>query len=210
MQMIRRNRDLEAKLIILPVTSDQPRRNISACAPSYYPFCLDYSHVAWNERGQPYIARPRSDGVKRIQLHVQAEKNGLDPLTWIIHGFDVAIAKAIARAAELAAMNKAKQDAALEYLTGEIARVTSEMSAKLLIVYIPAETPSPPPDMLSQSASRLGYRFLDLLPAFTNFKKVRGNPSLYLPNDGHPSAAAHALIADELVSFIRQENLLSR
>lgn len=209
LQMLRRNRDLEPKLVILGVTSDQPRRNILACAPSYYPFCLDYSHVAWNEHGQPYIARPRSDGVKRHRLHMHAEKNGLDPLTWIIHGVDAAVAKAIARKAQLAAMDSAKQDAALEYLMGEITRVADEMKATLLIVYIPGEAALPPPEMLSLLASKLSYSFLDLSQPFVDFKKTPTNSSLYLPNDGHPSAAAHALIAEELVSFIHKEKILS-
>jgi hypothetical protein len=33
--------------------------------------------------------------------------------------------------------------------------------------------------------------------------------NLYLQNDGHPSAAGHALIAQELIAFIRRENLLA-
>jgi hypothetical protein len=210
LQMLRRNRDLGAALVILDITSDQPRRNILACAPSYYPFCLDYSRVAWNAQGQPYIAGPRTDGVRRIQLHVQSEKHGLDPLTWVVHGVDVAIAEVMARAAQMVATDNARQEAALEYLLGETARVAGGMKAALLIVYIPAEQAAPPPKMLALSASRFGYRFLDLSPAFASFAEIPGRPSLYLPNDGHPSAAAHALITDQLVSFIRRDNLLLR
>jgi hypothetical protein len=46
LQMLRRHRDPRPKLVILAVISDTPRRNISACASSYFPFCLDGSHVA--------------------------------------------------------------------------------------------------------------------------------------------------------------------
>jgi lysophospholipase L1-like esterase len=81
------------------------------------------------------------------------------------------------------------------------------MKAALLIVYLPDESMAPSPEMLSPSAEKLGYRFLDLSPAFA--KPAAGaRPKLYLPNDGHPSTAGHALIAQELIAFIRQEKLL--
>lgn len=206
LQMLRRNRELKPKLVIYSVTADQPRRNILACAPAYYPFCLDYSHVAWDWSGHPYIALPYSDGVTRIQLQIRSEKTGLDPLTRIMHNIDVTIARISAQIAERTATGTDKQDAALEYLIGQMVRTTNEMKAALLIVYIPAQLASPPPRKLAQSASALGYRFLDLSAAFTT--KAAEGVLLYLPNDGHPNPAGHALVARELVKFIKKERVL--
>ena len=209
LQMLRRNRDLAPKLVIFSLTRDHLWRNASACARSYYPFCLDYSHVAWDAKEQPYIAPPRSDGVARIQLQVRAGEGRLDPATWVLHGLDVVVAQLGFKAANAIAVNKAKQDAALEFLIRQMAATASEMKATLLIVYLPDESMSRSPQLLSRSAETLGYRFLDLSEAFLKLAAA-DRARLYLPNDGHPSAEGHALIARELVVHIRRENLLPR
>ena len=209
LQMLRRNRDLAPKLVIFSLTRDHLWRNVSACARSHYPFCLDYSHIAWDAKGRPYIAAPRSDGVARIQVHVRSGEGRLDPATWVLHGLDVVVAQLRFKAANAIAVNKAKQDAALEFLIQQMASTASEMKAMLLIVYLPDESMSPPPEVLSRSAETIGYRFLDLSEAFLKLG-APARPKLYLPNDGHPSAAGHALIAQELVAHIRREDLVPR
>ena len=209
LQMLRRNRHLAPKLIIFPLTRDHLWRNVSACGRSYYPFCLDYSYVAWDAKGRPYIASPRSDGVARVQLQMRAEQGRLDPLTWIVHGLDVIVAQARSKAANAVALDKAKQDAAFAFLIEQMALTASEMKAALLIVYIPDASISPAPQMLSESVAKPDYRFLDLSQTFMNIDTA-AHRALYLPNDGHPSAAGHALIARELIAFIRKEKLLRR
>jgi hypothetical protein len=209
LQMLRRHRHLTPKLVIFPLTRDHLWRNASACARSYYPFCLDYSHVAWDAKGLPYIAPPRSDGVARVQLQLRAEQGRLDPMTWITHGLDVVAAQVRFKTANAVAVDEAKQDAAFEYLIRQMASTVSEMKAGLLIVYLPDESMAPSPGMLAPSAEKLGYRFLDLTPAFAGLGAA-ARRNLYLPNDGHPSTAGHALIAQELIAFIRQEKLLPR
>ena len=209
LQLLRRNRDLAPKLVILGLLRDHLWRNVSPCAPSAYPFCMDYAHVAWNENGQPYIAPPRSNGVARVHRQMRAERGSLDPLTWIVHGLDIIVAELRFRAANATASDREKQDAALEFLIREMASTASEMKAALLIVYLPDQSMSPSPAMLSRSAQKLGYRFLDLSEAFAKLGAA-ARSKLYLPKDGHPSAAGHALIAQELVAYIRREHLLPR
>jgi lysophospholipase L1-like esterase len=209
LQLLRRNRDLAPKLVIYPLLRDHLWRNVSSCARSAYPFCLDYSHVAWNEKGQPYVALPRTDGVARVHRQMRAEQGGLDPVTWIIHGLDVIVARLRFRAADANASDREKQDAALAFLIREMASTASEMKAALLIVYLPDQSMSPSPEMLSQSAQKLGYRFLELSESFMKVG-VAARSRLSLPNDGHPSAAGHALIAEELIAYIRREHLLAR
>lgn len=208
-QMLGRNRDLTPKLIVYGVNIDHPRRNISACAPSVYPFCTDYSHVAWHENGQPYIAPPWSNGVARVHRQLRKEQHGLAPVTWLVHGVDVAVAQLRYTSGRSAALDKAKQEAALEFLVGRMAHTASELKATLVIVYLPEASMSPSPQLLVRSAPTLGYRFLDLTQAFMSLG-IRERSALYLPNDGHPSAAGHALIAEQLIGFIRREGLLAR
>ena len=130
------------------------------------------------------------------------------PATWIIHGLDVIVARARSRAADLTASDRGKQNAALEFLIQEMASTAKEMKATLLIVFVPEESMAPAPGMLSASAPKLGYRFLDLSGTVVELDAA-ARAKLYIPNDGHPSVAGHALIARELVAFIRRQRLLA-
>ncbi len=49
-------------------------------------------------------------------------------------------------------------------------------------------------------------RLLDLTPAFERHRAA--GEQLYVVDDGHPNAAAHAIIADEVERYIRREGLL--
>jgi lysophospholipase L1-like esterase len=206
LQMLRRNRDLKPRLVVYAFNNDQPRRNIRPCAPAYYPFCLDYSYVAWDWSGKPYIAPPQGNGVRRIQNQRRAERDGLDLLAGIKHEVDVAVGRITAWSAQRGDADIERQEAALDYLLGEMARTTKDLSAELLIVYIPTKS-MPAPSILARLASQYGFRFFDLSAAFGDASKRSDSP-LYIPNDGHPSVQGHALIARELAQFIQDEKLL--
>jgi hypothetical protein len=209
LQMLRRNRDLKPKLVIFLFTNDHLWRNVSACARSYYPFCLDVAHLAWDSTGRAYIAAPRSDGVARIQRQVQAEQGRLDPATWVMHGLDVIVSQLRFKAANAVALDLNKQSAALESLIQQMATTTSAMRAVLLIVSLPDVSMAPPPEILPQSAKKFDYRFLNLAEPFMKLGAT-ARSKLYLPNDGHPSQAGHALVAQELIAYIRKEQLLAQ
>jgi hypothetical protein len=209
LQLLRRYRGLAPRLVIFELNVDHLWRNVSPCTRSAYPFCMDSAHVAWDGQGHLYIARPWSDGVTRLRLHLRAERGGLDPLTWIIHGLDVAVARVRSQMANATATDKTKQNTALEFLIEQMARTAHEMNAALLIVFLPEESMSPPPEFLSRSAAQLRYSFLDLRPVFMKIDAA-ARQDLFLKNEGHPSAAGHALIAQELIAFIRRENLLAQ
>jgi pimeloyl-ACP methyl ester carboxylesterase len=209
LQLLRRHRDLAPKLVIFALVEDHLWRNVSPCTRSAYPFCMDAAHVAWDRQGQPYIAPPWSDGVARLRLQMRAERQSLDPWTWMVHGLDVTLARVRYRMANATALDAVKQNAALEFLIEQMVQTTREMNATLLIVFLPDQSMLLPPELLGKSAAPLGYTFLDLRPMFMNSEgTVRAD--LYLENDGHPSAAGNALIAQELIAFIRHKKLLSR
>lgn len=208
LQMLRRNLDLSPRLIVYSFIDDHLARNTLPCARSYYPFCLDLSHVVFGADGSPQIAPPRSNGVIRNELQGRADHGWLDPLTWIVHGADVVYGRILWSEGNKTLLDRPRQNQALEFLLAEMAKTAQSIGATLLLVYIP--TGAQMPEVLANSASKLGIPLLDLWPAYRAQEATPGAPSLTIPNDGHPSAAGHALIASEIASFVRRKGLLGQ
>jgi hypothetical protein len=206
LQILRRNRDLSPKIVVYGFITDHLRRNVSPCAPSYYPFCLDVAHVAWDARDRPIMARPFSNGVRRERLQMKAQAGMLDPLTWIAHGVDVVFGRLTWLFSESGA-DDTRKEAALAFLLEEMARTVDNMGAKLLVVYIP-EGYAPPPSALLRSVAKLNVLFLDMTDAFQHNRETQSNVSVYIPGDGHPSIAGHALIAEEIIRTVQRGRLL--
>ena len=202
LQMLRRNLDSRPRTVIYSINSDQWRRNVSACAPAYYPFCLDCSYVAMGAQGSPEIRPPMSNGVRRWDLQTQYEKKGLSPGQWVVHGADVILGRVLSRVARSEASDPRLQATAMEFLLSEMVKTTRGIGASLVIVYIPAggET-SPAPAQLSQLSQLLGFRFLDV----TQSMHANSAASLYLP-DGHPNKAGDELIAENIINFLPGSN----
>lgn len=51
-------------------------------------------------------------------------------------------------------------------------------------------------------------KYIDLLPEFKNYYKLKPKIPLYLPRDGHPSENGHLVIADKVVDYLK--NLLNK
>jgi len=195
LQMLRRNADLRPKLVVYPIITDHLRRNVSACAPSYYPFCADVSYVAVGPAGTFEIRPPRTNGVDRMYLQVQYEQAGLAPMAWLTHGFDVAIARIAARAAEYQA-SRMSETSALHYLLSELSSTAKDIGADLLVVFIPMAGLEEVPPAVAAAARELKFDFLDVSEPM----RKRGRATeLYLP-DGHPNAAGHQFIADQIIT----------
>ncbi len=206
LQMIRRNRDLAPKIIVYGFIADHLVRNVRACAPSYYPFCLDISHVQRSAGNELQIVPPASDGVRRAILHVEAQSRWLDPFTWTLHGLDVVYGRFTWHAAfERPLPSVDERAAALNYLLAAMRDEARAIGATLIIVHIPTDYEGPP-QALTDSIKALDLPFLDLTQSFRTYHAAGGDP--YLVDDGHPSAAGHALIADALDSFILRKHLL--
>lgn len=206
LQVLRRNRDLAPKLVIYGAIAHHYWRNISPCAPSYYEFCLDVSHVAWDEQGKPYIAPPFSNGVRRLETHMT--RDFTNPVSWLVHGGDVIFGRAYQGWAEAHEPDDAKKDEAMAFLLREMHRTTQEMGAQLLVVFLTTNYYGPPESLPGVvKALGAGAHYVDTTEAFRR-NKANGGPNPYIVGDGHPNAVGHALIAGEIAAYVRREGLL--
>jgi len=202
LQILRRNRDLAPKLIVYGMIAHHFERNVMPCAPSYYPFCLDVSHVASDEQGNLRIAPPWSNGVRRLQQQLSGDYG--NPVSWLTHGIDVIQGRIEFAWATFDEADEARKDRAMSFVLREMERTAAEMGSQLLVVYLPTNYWGPPAGL----ARVIGdIRLLDLTESFQRNKEA-GGPNPYIVGDGHPSAAGHALIAHEIAKYIRREGLL--
>lgn len=202
LQILRRNRDLVPKLIVYGMIAHHFERNVMPCAPSYYPFCLDVSHVAPDEQGKLRIAPPWSNGVRRLQQQISGDYH--NPVSWLTHGIDVIKGRIEYARATFDEADEARKDRAMGFLLREMERTAAEMGSQLLIVYLPTNYWGPPAGLARVVGN---IRLLDLTESF-QLNKEAGGPNPYIVGDGHPSAAGNALIASEIAKYIRREGLL--
>lgn len=206
LQILRRNRDLAPKLVVYGMIAHHFERNVMPCAPSYYPFCLDVSHVVEDGQGsgqdKQRIARPWSNGVKRLQQ--QLTGNNYNPVRWLTHGIDVIEGRIEYARATFDEADEARKDRAMGFLLREMERTAAEMNTQLLVVYLPTNYWGPPNGLAKVIGN---IRLLDLTEAFHRNREA-GGPNPYIVGDGHPSDAGNALIASEISKYIRREGLL--
>jgi lysophospholipase L1-like esterase len=201
LQILQRNGDLAPKLVVYGIIAHHFERNVMPCLPSYYPFCFNASHVAWNEAGEPRIGRPESNGVRRFQRHLAGDFT--DPVSWLDHGIDVIRGRIEYARATYTTPTDEKKEEALAFLLREMERSASAIGARLLVVYLPTNYYSAP-----QGLQRVigDTRLLDLTEAFQRERDKGAN--LYIVGDGHPNQAAHALISREVAKYVRENGLL--
>lgn len=201
LQTMRRHRDLAPKLIVYGMIAHHFERNVMPCAPSYYPFCFDASHVV-EDQGRLRIAPPWSNGVQRLQEQLSGSYR--TPARWLTHGLDVIRGRAEFAWAGFDEADEARKDRAMGFLLSEMERSAAEMGSRLLVVYLPTNYWGPPAGL----AKTIGnVPLLDLTQAFHRNREAGGlNP--YIVGDGHPSADGNALIAREVAAHIRREGLL--
>jgi lysophospholipase L1-like esterase len=201
LQILQRNGDLAPKVVVYGIIAHHFERNVMPCLPSYYPFCFNASHVAWNEAGEPRIGRPESNGVRRFQRHLAGDFT--DPVSWLDHGIDVIRGRIEYARATYTTPTDEKKEEALAFLLREMERSASAIGARLLVVYLPTNYYSAP-----QGLQRVigDTRLLDLTEAFQRERDKGAN--LYIVGDGHPNQAAHALISREVAKYVRENGLL--
>jgi len=158
------------------------------------------AHVVWDGEGHPRIAKPLTNGVRRVTQHIRAQTTGLGPLPWLAHGLDVLLGRVLLGTSS--PLNAEKQEAAFSFLLDEMSQTTEGMGAKLLVVFIPTNY-YPPSTGLVTAIAKAKVNFIDTTEDFK-----RDAPKAYLPTDAHPSAYGHALIAAAVAKAVRERHLL--
>jgi hypothetical protein len=120
------------------------------------------------------------------------ERDGLPPWTWAAHGVDVAASLIFSRHGS---PGGGSPEEALAFLMRELAASAKDIGADLLVIAIPSHIPQPEPFNILANGP---WRFVDLSPA------MNGRPDLFIPIDGHPSVAGHAVIAAEIGKLLRE------
>jgi hypothetical protein len=214
-QMLQRSLDLKPKLIVYGFIADHMKRNVSPCAPAYGPLCLPVSHIGIDEHGLP-VVRPPDPGLFAVNRRF-----------WDEFFFAKTIGPRQVRAALEAEWIRWTQtpeaeapddpvtrERILTKLIGDMVRAAGSVGANLLVLNIPyfERGPTPPtPVPLKNALTRLlrpNMIFLDLGPAVDRHYSNPSAPLLRFERDRHPSAAAHALMADAIDASLRERWLL--
>jgi hypothetical protein len=203
LQMLRRNQDLKPRIVVYSFVMDNLRRNVTPCAPGFYPFCYDVSYAARGQDGALQIRPPHGNGVERVRLQLLMEQGKLDPLARVVHGVDLMLSKHYQRTAFRLGLDVAEQNAAFDFLLGQLAGTCKDIGAELLVVFIPQRSGEPPTPATTDAIAKHGLAYLDVSDAL----RQKPHTDLYLAN-GHLNPAGHQIVAREIASkltrFARQ------
>jgi hypothetical protein len=210
LQLLQRNSDLKPDVIIYGFITDHLHRNLSPCAPSYAPFCIPTSYIAFDRQGNPYIHRPPVEYFqevgKNFYSQVISESFGFDSIIWG--------ARAILSKVNQRFMMRYKDDfsarqKSIKYLIGRMEEEAKLINATLIVVHIPYlqrdGTNGPPLELLDALTDDIV--FIDLSPPIERYYSASKPPSLSFAGDGHPNHLAHGLIAHEIHGVLKKEGL---
>jgi hypothetical protein len=213
--LMRRHLALRPRVIVYGFFADHLWRNVSPCARSYAPFCFPVAHVAFAAGGVPAILPPRWDYAtpelnRRFYEEItMTDRPSFRDVLWRarVDLFPLRESRTIPFAADAPTMHRA-----LRWLVAQMAESAREIGATLLVVRIPRVEPGstgPAPPEVAEALAAGGGAVIDVTARFLRHRADPGAPSLMIP-DGHPSAAGHALIADEIEQAIRARRLDDR
>ncbi|HEU0107849.1 MAG TPA: hypothetical protein VFT38_16830 [Vicinamibacteria bacterium] len=216
LQMLQRSLDLRPRLVVYGFIADHMKRNVSPCAPAYGPLCLPFSYVGTDERGQPVIRRP-DPGLFAMNRRFWDEfffAKSVGPRQVLVAA-ETEAARLTRTPRPEAPDDPATRERILERLLGDMARAAGSVGARLIVVNIPyfeRGGTSLMPVPLKDALGHLGepnVSVLDLAPTVERYYANASAPLLRFDRDRHPSPAGHALIAEAIDGFVRDQGLLA-
>lgn len=96
-----------------------------------------------------------------------------------------------------------------EYVLGLMSETCKKIGAKLIVVYIPSSIPvlPAPGELIRAIGSCSKYNnvyYVDMTNSFKLEEQEHGADSIFLANDGHPTALANRLIAENLEPVVKK------
>jgi hypothetical protein len=217
-QTLVRHEDLRPKVVVYGFIQDHLRRNVSPCAPNYVPYCIPVSYVRregdWITIAPPHMEYFSPEDNRAFNVEV-ALRDPTDPVAWFLGAkWAAKMAWFRYRNPQTIAVDTSAQTVAggIEAMMRGMVSETSAIGARLVVVnipYLPRGRAQPAPPELVRAVEKKDLTFVDLTPIVTAYYEREPAGSLVLgPDDPHPNARAHRLIAETLAPVTR--SLLAR
>lgn len=206
-QVLERHESLRPSHVVYAFLEDHLRRNLSACAPSYGPFCRPVSHVAIDSGGSASF-RPPDGRLARTDLGERYLREvALAPPTWwrdLIWRARIDLAPLAGRTPPTPQTDTRAREAAQRWALHAMVRVTRRLGARLIVLHVPylrpGEASAAPPELLA--ALPPDATLVDLAPVVAAHRRRHPDVPLTLPDGAHPNERAHALMAQALAESL--------
>jgi hypothetical protein len=209
LRSLERNRGLSPRVIVYTFIADHVRRNLAPCAPLPTTGCVAVPYVDWGTNA-PRIVDPvgsRADFDEALQLNRMIAENRLIDAPVLALRFVQGMAWLLGRAMlgrnpDTADNVSAHGDATLAFLLERIADESRRLGAVTVFLHIPERLDSiklVPGEIVDVLPPHLVL--VDTAPALNAYGQTSSRP-LSVPGDGHPTAAAHRIIAGALEPVI--------
>ena len=212
-QMLTRHKDLRPKVVVYGFIQDHLRRNVSPCAPNYVPFCIPVSYVRrdgdWIVVAPPHMEYFSPEDNRAFNVEV-ALRDPTDPVAWFLGAkWAAKMAWFRYRNPQTIAIDASPQTVAggIEAMMRGMVSETQAIGAKLVVLHIPylprGRARSVAPE-LARALEHKDVTFVDFAPAVAAYYEREPAGSLVLgPDDPHPNALAHRMIAETLAPVTR-------
>lgn len=214
LQLLNRHKKLNPKIVLYGVIEDHLRRNLSPCAPNLSAYCLPVAHVTFaSGLNSPTLSPPHleyfSPDLDRAYFEqvIQNKGSAWNKIIWQfkrdLYGLR------FKRDVQYEATEE-KKASAYSFLFKQLIDVTSSLGAKLIVLSIPrleCERATPAPPAIRKAADTHDTLFLDSYPIIKKSCEAGKGAKLILPNDAHPSAYTHKLLAELLLNHIGKNGM---
>ena len=209
LRSLERNRDLAPRVIVYTFVADHLRRNLSPCAPLPTPGCVSVPYVDWTTN-EARIVDPvgsRADFDEALRLNRMIAENRLIDAPVLAFRFLQGMAWMLGR--NLLSLNPdnagnvaAHGGASLTFLLERILDESRSLGAAIVFLHVPERLA--PAELVSKEIVDFlpsDVVLVDTAPALNQYTQISSLP-LSVPDDGHPNATAHQIIARTLEPVI--------